>query len=111
MLHTQLKNLRISCGKTQSELAAALNISRSAYALYEAGKRQLGVDALCVLAGFYGVSLDFLCGRSDDPHPAPALVAEEQTLLERYRTLDARGRDTVRALLEHELRFIRSRDP
>lgn len=110
MLHTQLKNLRISSGKTQSELATALNISRSAYALYEGGKRQPNCDALCALASYYGVSLDFLCGRSDDPQPPLNLAEEERKLLGRYRALDPRGRDTVRTLLELELRHTRRKE-
>ena len=44
LLHERIKDLRLSRNLTQEQLAQELHISRSAYALYETGKRQLGYD-------------------------------------------------------------------
>lgn len=105
MLRERLKQLRLSHGYTQQDIASALNISRSAYALYESGKRQLNYGSLAALADFYAVSLDYLFGRTDDPEPPGERGPEERVLLSRYRTLDQRGRETVRAVAELEQRM------
>lgn len=105
MLCERLKDLRLSRGRTQQDIASALNISRSAYALYEAGKRQINYDCLAALADFYHVSLDYLFSRTDDPEPPGERGPEERALLALYRTLDARGRETVRAVAALEQEF------
>lgn len=85
MLSQRLRLLRQSRCKTQSEIAALLSISRSAYALYEAGKRQLNYDSLVTLADFYHVSLDYLFSRTDVPELQRSFTQEERRLLSRYR--------------------------
>ncbi|WP_294553385.1 helix-turn-helix transcriptional regulator [uncultured Pseudoflavonifractor sp.] len=107
MLGQRLRVLRQSHGKTQSEIAGLLNISRSAYALYEAGKRQLSYDSLVILADYYQVSLDYLFGRTDVPELQHSFTPEERRLLSRYRTMDGRGRETLQALADAEC-FITS---
>mgnify|MGYP000854124688 FL=1 len=102
MLSQRLRLLRQSRCKTQSEIAALLSISRSAYALYEAGKRQLNYDSLVTLADFYHVSLDYLFSRTDVPELQRSFTQEERRLLSRYRALDSRGRETVQALADTE---------
>ena len=66
LLHERIKDLRLSRNLTQEQLAQELHISRSAYALYETGKRQLGYDILCTIADFYQVNIDYLFGRTDN---------------------------------------------
>ena len=105
MIGQRLKKLRLLWGKTQQELADALNISRSAYALYEAGRRQLGYESLLALADFYGVSLDYLFGRTEVSESLSVFTSEERRLLEQYRALDSRGRETVQHLLDLERRM------
>lgn len=112
MLGQRLRVLRQSHRKTQSEIAELLNLSRSAYALYEAGKRQLNYDSLVLLADFYHVSLDYLFGRTDIPELQSSFTPEERRLLSHYRALDSRGRETVQSLAELELSLSnRNRPP
>lgn len=104
MLGQRLKALRIASRKTQRDIADVLNISRSAYALYEAGKRQLGYETLLSLAEYYNVSLDYLFERTEVKEQLGDFETEERRLLEQFRRLDARGRDTVQHLMELECR-------
>ncbi len=62
----RLKLLRKSRGFTQREIAALLQVDRSAYACYEIGKSQPDLSGLLVLADFYGVTLDELLGRQEE---------------------------------------------
>lgn len=62
-MNYRLRDIRIARGYTQRQIALYLCISRSAYTLYESGKRQPPIPVLCRLADFYHVSVDYLVGR------------------------------------------------
>ena len=87
---------------TQEQLAQQLHISRSAYALYETGKRQLGYDLLCTIADFYHVNIDYLFGRTDNPEQLFYLSPEEKDLLKKFSKLDFRGKENIQWMLQLE---------
>ena len=62
-----LKEIRVSRGKNQYDIANMLGISYQAYAHYEAGRRQPDPGTLKKLADYFGVTIDYLLGRSDAP--------------------------------------------
>lgn len=61
----KLKELRIDNKLTQEQVANVLKVNRVAYNRYENGQRDIPISLLSVLADFYKVSLDFLCGREN----------------------------------------------
>lgn len=63
----RLKELRVENGLSQKELSIKLNkqITQSAVGLWELGKRVPNLDAVILLADFFGVSLDYMAGRED----------------------------------------------
>lgn len=63
----RLKELRISAGLTQKQLSIELNgkIDQSSIARWERGIRIPLLDAAMILAEYFGVSLDYLCGLDD----------------------------------------------
>ena len=64
---TQLKAIRKNKGITQKQLAAAIGASERGIQQHELGERKPAFDVLIALADYFDVSLDYLCGRSDDP--------------------------------------------
>lgn len=58
--------LRKERGITQKEAAASLGISQALLSHYEKGIRECGLDFVVRAAEFYGVSCDYLLGRSPD---------------------------------------------
>lgn len=66
-LPERLVEIRKSRNLTQKQLAAGVNISEVGLQNYENGRRKPAYDVLIALADFLNVSLDYLCGRSDDP--------------------------------------------
>lgn len=64
----RMKELRESHNLTQQALAEAINVGKSAIALYETEKRQPDPATLKKLAQFFGCSIDYLLGLSDDYH-------------------------------------------
>ena len=102
LLHERIKDLRLSRNLTQEQLAQELHISRSAYALYETGKRQLGYDILCTIADFYQVNIDYLFRRTDNPEHLFYLSLEERDLLKKFSKLDFRGKENIHWMLQLE---------
>ena len=62
----RIRELREDCDKTQAEIAALLKVGQRTYCDYELGKTRIPVDSLIVLAKFYKVSMDYICGISDN---------------------------------------------
>lgn len=63
----RLKEIRTSKGKTQLEIAEYLNIARASYANIENGKRDPDTQTLILLADYFGLTIDEICGREPDP--------------------------------------------
>ena len=66
-----IRNLRIDKGYTQVQIAEVLNVRQNTYSQYEIGTLNYPVDVLMKLADFYGVSVDYLLGRTDVAAPYP----------------------------------------
>ena len=63
----RLLAIRTERNARQSDVAAAAGVSVRGYQYYEKGVKEPTLSVLISLADFFGVSLDYLCGRSDDP--------------------------------------------
>lgn len=66
-----IRNLRIDGGYTQKQIAEYLHIKQNTYSQYEIGVLNYPVDVLMKLADFYGVSVDYLLGRTNVKEPYP----------------------------------------
>ena len=71
MKFENIRNLRIDNGYTQKQIAQQLGLSQNTYSQYEVGVLNYPVDALMILADFYGVSVDYLLGRTNRKEPYP----------------------------------------
>ncbi len=100
----RLKDLRLEKGLNQSEIGAIAGVHQTAIGKYERGELEPNISTLRIFADFFGCSIDYLVGRSDDfgsvtisPVGAEQLTNEERALLEDFRQLDAKGRMHVTA--------------
>ena len=64
---TRLKELRRSRKVSQSEAGQIAGITSKQIQRYESGDSEPTLPVLIALADYFDVSLDFLCGRSDNP--------------------------------------------
>lgn len=64
--------LRKERGFSQKKAAADLGISQALLSHYEKGVRECGLDFLVRAAAYYGVSCDYLLGRTPHRGTAPA---------------------------------------
>ncbi len=67
----RIRTLREDHDYTQSQIAAILHIGQRTYADYELGKTRIPVDSLIILAKFYDVSMNYICGCSNIRLPFP----------------------------------------
>jgi transcriptional regulator with XRE-family HTH domain len=67
LIRIRLKGLRESAGYSQAALARKLGVSQSTVGNWEAGLREPGFSAICAIADLFGVTVDYLLGRSDEP--------------------------------------------
>ncbi len=63
----RLKDLREDHDLTQAQAAKIIGTSQQHYGKYESGKIIIPFDRVIVLADHYGVSLDYIAGRTNDP--------------------------------------------
>lgn len=63
----RLKEIRRQRNITQLKLALDLNISQNTISRYETGEREADYDTLIRIADYFGVSIDYLLERTDDP--------------------------------------------
>lgn len=68
----RIRTLREDHDKTQSDIAELLKIGQRTYCDYELGKTRIPVDSLIILAKYYNVSMDYICGISETPKAFPA---------------------------------------
>ena len=69
MVFERIKNIREDRDVKQREIAAILNVSQNTYSQYETGIIALSAENAAKLAKFYGVSVDYLLGLTDEKKP------------------------------------------
>jgi putative transcriptional regulator len=110
---SNIKLLRVEKGLSQEQLAKEAHVTQAAVSQWELGRTAPDKDVANKLADFFGVSLDFLLGRTNDRNTqyfaqnisssnvvqgsgtvtiGETISREETELLRIYRSLDVRGR-------------------
>lgn len=64
----RLKELRTKRDISQLKLAIALGITQNSISRYENGEREADYKTLIAIADYFGVSVDYLLGRTDNPN-------------------------------------------
>lgn len=68
MSYQHLRDIREDRDIRQKDIAAVLNVSQNTYSQYETGVISLTAEVLIKLADYYGVSIDYLLDRTNNPH-------------------------------------------
>lgn len=67
MVYPRIRDLREDHDLKQTQVAKYLNMSQTGYSKYEVGTRDVPTRVLILLARFYGTSIDYLLGETDNP--------------------------------------------
>ena len=70
-LYRRIRDLREDRDLLQKDIAQYLKCTQVSYSHYELGKRDIPTDVLIRLAAFYGTSVDYLLGITDEKIPYP----------------------------------------
>ncbi len=68
MYFKRLRDMREDRDLRQVDIAELLSIRQTVYSRYERGFQNIPVEYLIKLADFYGVSTDYLLGRTNNPN-------------------------------------------
>ena len=105
MFKIRLKELRESKGMTQRDFAAEFGVSKGTVGMWESGAREpRAIDEINRIADYFGVSTDYLLGRTEEkekPTPeegdGPALNTR---LVERLIQLSPEEQEKVEAFVQ-----------
>jgi transcriptional regulator with XRE-family HTH domain len=87
--------LRRARGLSQRTAAADLHISQALLSHYENGAREPGLAFVCRACEYYGVSADYLLGRTEESGSDRA-AEELRALAEELRTLAGRAENALK---------------
>jgi len=68
-MRLRIRDCREDRDLTQRQMAGYLHCDQSLYSKYERGVRDVPLQVMCRLADFYGTSIDYLVGRTDEIRP------------------------------------------
>ncbi len=71
-MYPRLRDLREDNDMNQTQVAHLLNMSQTGYSKYETGENDVPTQVLLQLAEYYGTSVDYLLGRTDERTPYPS---------------------------------------
>lgn len=100
-LYRRIRDLREDADQTQSEVAAYLGTTAQYYGKYESGERELPFSRAIALAEYYGVTLDYLAGRTSLPHGKenPDFTDEQIAVSEQYAELTEKNKGKLELFL------------
>ncbi len=70
-MYKRIRDLREDRDLNQTQVAKMLNMSQTGYSKYETGENDLPTAVLIKLARFYGTSIDYILGETNDPRRYP----------------------------------------
>ena len=98
----RLKEIMVNHDKTQGDLVRDLNFRQATVSDWLNGKKYPRMDKIEKLAHYFGLSINELLLTSP-PAPALSLTQQEETLIKKYRQLDADGKEDVDDYVEMKL--------
>ena len=65
-MYVRIRDLREDKDMNQTQIATYLGMSQTGYSKYETGERDVPTSILIKLADYYGVSVDYILGRTNN---------------------------------------------
>lgn len=100
---SRMRELRKAMSVKQKDIAEAIDVDRTTYNKYENGCSEPNLETMSKLADFFGVSLDYLAGRSDDPGDKKSASTANNVVL---TDLQAEAWDLVQSLNDDQLKAL-----
>ena len=105
----RLCELRKDKELSQRDIAKKFSVSQSAYNNWENGKAEPSISQILKIAEFFGVSVDYLIGNSDDlgniVYKESYLKSSELELLNIYRQLSPPAQQSILDFIKNSFRY------
>ncbi|MBR3593438.1 MAG: helix-turn-helix domain-containing protein [Clostridia bacterium] len=95
MLKENLVSLRKLKGKTQEEISEVAGVSRQAYAKWEKGNALPDVEKCCLLARYYGVTVESLLNKANEVNGVQLMPAPQGKHIWGVVTVNERGQIVI----------------
>ena len=102
----KIRELRLSLGLTQADLAKMLGLNQSAVGKYERCELEPSLSTLRLLSRIFECSIDYIVGNSDDfgnvtiANVGEKLSSEELQLLSDFRSLEPALKEMLLGIIE-----------
>lgn len=100
--YQRLRDIREDNDLKQDNIAGKLGMTRQQYQLYESGKREIPFHSAIEFAEIFGVSIDYIAGRTNNKrmNDISGISEEERTIVIKYRSLSSERRGRLAERLE-----------
>ena len=95
-----LSELRHSRGLSQRKVANDLGVSQALLSHYENGLREPRLDLVAKMCDYYGVTADYILGRTEKPDACRELAAGLQSVIARLGDLTKEANTIVEDVLK-----------
>ena len=100
----RIKDLRLKSSLTQKQLGIQLGVSQQIVSRWEREKLIPSLDMITKMSEFFGVTMDYISGRSNSPNFMYNLAESEAELVNHFRAMD----DGKKQMLIEFAVFLRS---
>ena len=110
MIGEKLKEIREQTGLNKKDFASHIGIKYTTYNNYETGDREPSSDFLIMISQKFDVSIDYILGLQEEKEIKHSyeLKSVEYNHIEKYRSLDPYGQETVSYILDREYERVAS---
>ena len=91
---------------TQKKLSKEFHLTEAMFSNYLTGRSSMSVDVLVKIAQYFGLSVDYLVGLTDEPYRPMTLSESEQDMIGRFRHLNGEQQE----LVTHMIRFMQEQN-
>ena len=81
----RLKEIRENAGLSQGELAKEMSVTQAAVAQYEVGRNCPSHNVIAWYADKFGVTIDFIYGRTEYPYPENSDITKDDNYNKMYK--------------------------
>ncbi|MGM0239440.1 helix-turn-helix domain-containing protein [Enterococcus sp. AZ103] len=108
MLNNRIKSLRKEMGWTQNDLATKINVSQQTIGSWEVGRAEPNSEVLIKLSELFGVTVDYLLGKTDKKQIINEDNKKEYTATDLDKMLDNAMSFDGEPMSDHDREVIRA---
>ncbi len=98
--YQRLKDLKEDADLTQKDVAEIIGVSVNHYGKYERGETDIPFEKVIALADYYGVSLDYIAGRTNRKSCSGSIIEKKADISDIYHRLSEKDKGRLELFAE-----------